>query len=372
MSKETVKEKWAVLQSHLMTGISYMVPVIVASGTIMGISVLVGQGMGFNAGDPKLLESTNELISFFAWAKQVAGKNLMGLMFPIFSAFVAYSIADRPGLGPGFLGGLLAQLMGSGFLGAMLIGFLAGYVADFLNKKVKVKRTYIGIKTMFIIPVVGALAVIILSRYLVGPIGIAFTKAITSLINGVGDTGGTVLSGIFGGAMGFDLGGPINKTANTLSKQLTIDTNFTQTPVILGAIIPPIGLGLATIIDKYIVGKSVFPPELKASGTPCFLLGFLGISEGAIPFALSDPLGTIPINVMGSAIGAAMSYTFGCWAYIGVPWGFYGWPLIKNIVGFLISLAVGVAFVAVASVFRRNYIYKKQLAEAEAEAAAEV
>lgn len=360
MSAMLKKLKWSEVQSHLMTGISYMIPVIVGAGTIMGLGVLVGQMMGFDAWNPEMLESSNIVVSTFAWLTQVAGKNLMSLMFPVFAGFMSYSIADKPGLAPGFLGGILAQVMGSGFIGAVIIGFLSGHLIQFMNQKIKLKRSYVAVKTMFILPVFGSLIVAILSLYLVGPIGVAFVSIITSFIEIVGKAGGSVLSAVLGGAMAFDLGGPINKTANTLSMQLTVDTGFSQTPVILGAIIPPIGIGLATIIDKYIVGKSIFPPNLKASGGPCFILGFLGISEGAIPFAISDPVGTIPITTIGASIGASMSYLLGCWADIGIPWGFYGWPLIQNIGGFLISLAVGVAFVSIAMVFRRNYLYKKE------------
>ncbi|MCY6371064.1 fructose-specific PTS transporter subunit EIIC [Clostridium ganghwense] len=363
MSKKNFKNNLKETQKHMMTGISYMVPVIVASGTIMGIAILIGQAMGFNAGAKELLDSSNHLIKLCAFMKQVAGKQLMNLMFPVFAAYLSFSIADRPGLGAGFLGGLLANYMKSGFLGALLIGILAGYVTKFMIENIKVKRTYIGIKTMFILPVGSAIAVVLLSLYVVGPIGVAFTNGVIALVNAIGSAGGVVIASVLGGGMAFDLGGPVNKTINTVSKQLTIDAGFSQVPVILGAIIPPIGLGLATIIDKYIVGKKVFPPELRGSGIPCFLLGFLGISEGAIPFALSDPLGTIVINVIGGVIGASVSYRFGCMAYVGVPWGFYGWPLIEGIVGFLISLATGVAFVAVASVFRRNHLYKKEQAK---------
>ena len=160
--------------------------------------------------------------------------------------------------------------------------------------------------------------------------------------------------------MAFDLGGPVNKTAMTIGMQLTSDTGFTYTPVLLGILIPPIGIGLATIIDKLLVGRKVFDDGLGGSGLPSMILGVVGISEGAIPFMISDPLGQIPINVIGASIGASISFAMGSFAHIGVPASIWGWPLIERPAGFFLGLLAGVIFVAVASVFRRLSIVKKE------------
>ena len=369
MSKETRAKRWSEIQKHLMTGLSYMIPIIVAAGTLIGIASLSGQMLGFDPKDAKLLESGNEFIKFMAWVSQSVGNNFMNLMYPILSGYIAYSISDRPGLAPGFLGGLLANSMGAGFLGAMLIGFLAGETINLINRKIKVSRQYIGVKSMFIMPVVGCLIVVILSKYIVAPIGIGFTNACNWFIKSIGQQGGAILAGVLGGAASFDLGGPVNKTAGAIQKQLFFDTNFTYAPRVLGCIVPPIGIGLATIIDKYVVGKKVFPPELSMAGKPCFILGFLGISEGSLPFAISDPVGTIPVCVVGGFVSSAMAFSFGCYTFAGVPYGFYGWLLISNILGFLISLAVGTVIVSLGMIFRRNYLFKKEQAKLERELA---
>lgn len=362
------KSIWSDLQRNLMTGISYMIPVVVGAGMLMSIGVLAGQFMGFDAWSAEALSSSNGVVQTFAWCTQVAGKGLMNLMYPVFAAYLAYAIGDKLALGPGFLGGALAQDMGSGFVGSIIIGLIAGYFIKYINEKIKIKRTYIGIKTMFIIPVLGAVVVALASKFIVGPIGVGFITGVTAIINAVGEAGGALLSALLGGCMAFDLGGPVNKTAMTIGMQLTTDAGFTHTPIMQGIIIAPIGIGLATIIDKYVVGRKVFPEDLSASGAPSLVLGLVGISEGAIPFAISDPLWQIPINVIGTAIGVSVSYMLGCWSYIGVPSAIWGWPLVDNPLGYVAGIAIGVAFVTFASIFRRLAIVKKKEKEEATEA----
>lgn len=359
MDKKSLKDNWEVLQRYLMTGISYMIPVVVSAGMLMGIGGIAGQVIGFDVWSIEALESSNLTIQTFAWITQVAGKGLMNLMYPVFAAFLAYSIGEKLALTSGFLGGVLAQSMGSGFVGSILIGFIAGYFVRFINKKIKIKRKYIGIKSMFIIPVLGALVVALASFFVVGPIGIGFINGVTAIITSVGEAGGAMLSALLGGSMAFDLGGPVNKTAMTIGMQLTSDTGFTYTPVLLGIIIPPIGIGLATIMDKIIVGRKVFPEELGGSGAPSMVLGIVGISEGAIPFIIADPLGQIPINVIGAGLGASISFMMGSFAHIGVPASIWGWPLIEKPAGFFIGLLAGVIFIAIATIFRRLAMVKK-------------
>ena len=360
MKKGTIKEQWSVLQTYLMTGISYMIPIVVGAGMLMGIGGIAGQLLGVDIWSAEALNSSDAIVSTFAWLTQVAGKGLMDLMYPVFAAFLAYAIGDKLALAPGFLGGLLAAQMGSGFVGSILIGLIAGYFVQFANQKIKIKRKYIGVKTMFIIPVSGVIIISLASKFIVGPIGVGFIAGITAVIATVGQAGGAVLSGILGGAMAFDLGGPVNKTAMAVGMQLSSDTGFTYTPILLGIIIPPIGIGLATVIDKYIVGRRVFPEDLASSGVPSMILGIVGISEGSIAFMISDPIGQIPINVIGASIGASISFAMGSFAHIGVPASIWGWPLIENSAGFFIGLVVGVVFIAIATVFRRLALTKKE------------
>ncbi|MGL4450366.1 MAG: fructose-specific PTS transporter subunit EIIC [Sarcina sp.] len=360
MDKKTLKNKAEIFQRQLMTGISYMIPVVVAAGMLMGIGGIAGQLMGVDIWSIQALESSDIKIQTFAWITQVAGKGLMNLMYPVFAGFLAYSIADKLALAPGFLGGVLAQTMGSGFIGSILIGLIAGYFVEFINKKIKLKRKYIGIKTMFIIPVLGTIVVALASRFIVGPIGLGFINGVTYILTLVGEAGGTALSAILAGSMAFDLGGPVNKTAMTIGMQLNSDTGFSYAPVLLGIIIPPIGIGLATILDKFIVGRKVFPESLAGSGAPSMVLGIVGISEGAIPFIIADPLGQIPINVIGAGIGASIAFMMGSFASIGVPASIWGWPLIEKPSGFFIGLVAGVVFISIATIFRRLSIVKKE------------
>lgn len=354
------KINWSSFQQNLMTGISYMIPVVVGAGMLMGIGGIAGQLGGFDVWSADALSSTNLMVQTFAWMTQIAGKGLMNLMYPVFAAYLAYAIGDKSALAPGFLGGAIAQATGSGFIGSILIGLIAGYTIKFLNQKIKIKRKFIGIKTMFLMPVISVIIVSMGSRFIVGPIGVGFIQGVTLLLNVIGNAGGAVLSAVLGGCMAFDLGGPVNKTAMTLGMQLTSDTGFTYTPVLLGIIIPPIGLGLSTILDRFIVGRTVFPEDLRGTGAVSAILGVVGISEGAIPFILADPLGQVPINVIGAAIGAAISFLMGSFAHIGVQAAIWGWPLIEQPMGFLIGLAAGVAFIIVATCFRRLHLVKKE------------
>ncbi|RYL92790.1 PTS fructose EIIBC subunit family protein [Sporolactobacillus sp. THM7-4] len=353
--------KWKAFQEHLMTGISYMIPIIVPAGIIMGIGIMAGQFMGFDAWNAKLLQDSNNVVKLFAWLTQVAGAGMMGLMFPVFAAFVSYSISDKLGLAPGFIGGYLAKEMGSGFIGAVIIGMLAGYFVKYLNDKIKFNRTFNPVKTLFIIPVTSSLFAIIGSYFIVGPLGLLFIKGITIVIHAAGGTGQVTMAAVIGGSMGFDLGGPVNKTALALSMQLNTDTGAnTWVPAMIGAVIPPIGIGLATIIDKFIVRRTVFEKNLKANGFPCFLLGFMGISEGAIPFAIKDPLFMIPINVIGSATGAAIAAALKTSAVTGVPAAIWGWPLSTNPLGWAIAVVIGSLMVCFGAIFRGNYVVRKR------------
>lgn len=201
------KSIWKDFQQHLMTGISYMIPVIVPAGIIMGIGIMIGQFVGFDAWDTSLLTSEKALYKLVGWFTQIAGSGMMGLMFPVFAAFVSYSISDKPGLAPGFIGGYLAKEMGSGFLGAIIIGIFAGHVVKLLNDNIKISRTFRAIKGMFIIPVGSSLLVVLCSYFIVGPIGNLCISGITTIIRAIGEIGAVALGAVIAGSMAFDLGG---------------------------------------------------------------------------------------------------------------------------------------------------------------------
>lgn len=355
-----MKKKLSELQEHLMTGISYMIPIIVPAGIIMGIGIMIGQLSGYDATNAKYLTSNDSIQKLVAWISQVAGAGMMGLMFPVFAAFVSYSISDKLGLAPGFIGGYLANVMGSGFLGAVAIGLIGGYIVQFLNKKIKFSRTFRPVKTMFIIPVFSTLLVVIISYFIIGPVGNVLVHGITKFITLVGKTGQVALASVIAGSMAFDLGGPVNKTALALSMQLNTDTGANAwVPAMIGAVIPAIGIGMATLLDKVILRKSVFNNQMKTDGIACFILGFMGISEGAIPFAIKDPLFIVPLNVIASAIGGAIAALAKTSAVTGVPAAIWGWPLSTNPIGWVLAVSIGSIIVCLGSLFRGKQLLRK-------------
>lgn len=349
------ESKWLKFQQHMMTGISYMIPVVMIAGVLMGVTSLIGNSMGFNPGDAELLKHPDGLVSLIAWINQVAGKGLMRLMYPILSAYIAFGIADRPGLAPGLMGGMLALSSNAGFIGALITGFLAGYSVLGLNKWIQVPRRYIGIKSMFLLPIVGSLIVLFGVKLIVAPIGIGLTNISTWFVKTIGEQGGAMLSAAFAAARASDFGGPINKAAGTIGKQLYFDSGYPYIGLMIGCVIPSIGIGLSTILDKYIVREKVYTPQLQQSGIPCLTLGFLGIAEGAIPFAIADPM-TIPIAMVGSAVGGAIGFVMGCDIFPGSSYGFFVWPLIKNFAGFMLALIVGVLIVMFLMIWRNKHL----------------
>ena len=355
------KSIWKDFQQHLMTGISYMIPVIVPAGIIMGIGIMIGQFVGFDAWDTSLLTSEKALYKLVGWFTQIAGSGMMGLMFPVFAAFVSYSISDKPGLAPGFIGGYLAKEMGSGFLGAIIIGIFAGHVVKLLNDNIKISRTFRAIKGMFIIPVGSSLLVVLCSYFTVAPIGNLCISGIPTIVRAIGEIGAVALGAVIAGSMAFDLGGPINKTALALSMQLNTDAGVNAwVPAMIGAVIPAIGIGLATLIDKLVFKKSVYNSQMKTDGIACFILGFMGISEGSIPFAIKDPFFMIPLNVIGSAIGGAIAVLLNTSATTGVPAAIWGWPLANNPIGWGIAVLVGSLIVCTGALFRAKKLSEKE------------
>lgn len=353
------------LRNNLMTGISYMMPVIVIAGVTLGVTTLLGQVFfGVNVGKKELLEQSDGIIKFLAWTNQIGGKGMFSLMYPVLAGYIAFAIADRPGMAPGMLGGLLAVKLNAGFIGAVLIGFVAGYVIVYLNRIIKLERKYIGVKSLFLLPVLGSACVYVLSMWVVGPIGTAFSQLSKLAVNSIGQGGGAVLSAALAAARAFDFGGPVNKMAGTIGKQLYFDTGYSYIALMLGSIIPPIGVGLSTQLSKLFFKKEAFEPQLQAGGLSCLILGLLGISEGVLPFIISD-VGIIPICMIGSGVGGALGFAMGSNVFPGSSYGFFMWPIVDNIVGFLIALACGVLIVTVLMLLHAKRRFDKNLTVAK-------
>lgn len=356
----------------VMTGISYMIPVIVAAGLMMGIAKLAAMGLGQIDNMDTLTQSGNQLYVLLGYLDKFGGM-IFKFIYPIFAAYVAYSIADRPGLVPGFMGGAFAGGLHftfwgveggvpSGFLGALILGLVSGYVTKFLNEKIKLNKNLQAMKPMFLLPGISVLVVFLLNFYLVDPVFGGLNGWLSNVIASFG-TGSTIaLTAIIAGCTAFDLGGPINKAAGAIAIGLAADSIFPLTGRVLAIVIPPIGLGLATVLDKYIVKRRVFDENLRVVGNTSILLGLIAISEGAIPFMLKNPLITIPINVIGAIIGSTTAVMLGAVQWNPLP-AIWGWPLVENLWAYILGLVVGCMFIALANIFIRFYLIKKEEAK---------
>jgi fructose PTS system EIIBC or EIIC component len=361
---------FAEMTQAVMTGISYMIPVLVAAGLMMGIAKLAAMPFGLvdQIHDIKYATHSNELFVILHHLDKFGGM-IFKFMYPIFGAFVAYSIADRVGLVSGFIGGLFAAGLHytfwgieggipSGFLGALILGLTAGYVSKFLNEKIKLNKNLIAMKPMLIIPAISVLTIFFLNFYIVDPVFGGLNALLSEWITAAQGAGNVVLASIIAAATAFDVGGPVNKAAGAIAIGLAADQIYPLTARVLSIVIPPIGLGLATVIDKYVVGRRVFDANLRVAGNTSLLLGFIAISEGAIPFVLRNPLITIPINIIGAILGSVTAVVLGAVQWYPLP-AVWGWPLVENIWAYLIGMVVGAGFIAFANIFIRFAILKK-------------
>lgn len=340
---------------HLMTGVSYMIPFVVAGGLMIAFAFAIGGIYVFKD------ENKNSL----GWALfQLGGPTAFALMVPILAGFIAYSIADRPGLAPGMIGGMLASSTGSGFLGGILAGFGAGYITAWLNKNIKLNRNLAGLKPVLILPVLSTLIVGLGMVYIVGqPVGAAMTALKDWLVSM--QSGSALLLGVILGAMmAFDMGGPVNKAAYTFAVGLLGSQIYGPMAAVMAAgMTPPLGLALATMIFK-----NRFTAEEREAGKATAVLGISFITEGAIPFAARDPFRVIPSIMLGSAVTGGLSMLFG--AQLRVPHGGV-WVLpipnaVDNLGMYVVSILVGTLVTAGAL-----YLLKKPVIEGEAAVQAE-
>ncbi|HSK78683.1 MAG TPA: PTS fructose-like transporter subunit IIB [Thermoanaerobaculia bacterium] len=281
---------------HLMTGVSYMLPLVVAGGLLIALAFAIG---GLNAAEQ---EGT------LAWAlMRIGGGTAFNLYIPVLAAFIAYSIADRPGLTPGLIGGMLAMTLGAGFLGGIAAGFLAGYVTKLMNDHIKLPQSFEGLKPVLILPLLSTLVVGLIMIYVIGPPVTAVLNALTSWLNGMQETSAFVLGALLGAMMAFDMGGPVNKSAYTFAVGLLASKVYGPMAAVMAAgMTPPLGLALAALLFK-----NRFTQEECDAGKAAGILGLSFVTEGAIPFAAKDPLRVIPCLVAGSVVAGAISFAAG-------------------------------------------------------------
>ncbi len=309
---------------HLMTGVSHMLPLVVAGGLLIALSFAFG------------IEAFKVEGSLAAALFQIGASSAFALMVPILAGFIAFSIAEKPGLAPGLIGGMLASSTGAGFLGGILAGFLAGYTAQFLKKNIKLPRTLEGLKPILLIPLIASAITGLLMIYVIGEPVKAIMDGLTNALTTLGTANAILLGLVLGAMMAFDMGGPVNKAAYTFSFGLIASNVFGPMAAVMAAgMTPPLGLWLATLL-----AKNKFTKEERDAGKAASVLGLSFITEGAIPFAAGDPFRVIPSIMVGSAVTGALSMAFG--ATLRAPHGGIFVLPIPNAVGQLGLYAVAI------------------------------
>lgn len=289
-------QKASGVYKHLLTGVSYMLPLVVAGGLIIALSFIFG------------IEAFKEKGTLAAALMSIGGGAAFALMIPVLAGFIAYSIADRPGLAPGLIGGMLASQLQAGFLGGILAGFFAGYVALWMRDNIKLPVHFEGLKPVLIIPLLSTLLVGLFMIYVVGEPAKAIMDGLTSFLKNIGSANAVLLGLLLGGMMAVDMGGPVNKAAYTFGVGLLASNTFLPMAAVMAAgMVPPLALGLATF-----VAKNRFTADEQIAGKAAAVLGLSFITEGAIPFAANDPFRVIPSCVAGAALTGAISMYFGC------------------------------------------------------------
>jgi PTS system fructose-specific IIC component len=272
-----------------------MLPMVVAGGLLIALSFVFG------------IEAFQEEGTLPAALMQIGGGTAFALMIPVLAGYIAYSIADRPGIAPGMIGGMLASEIGAGFIGGILAGFLAGYVAKAVAQHVKLPSGVESLKPILIIPLVASLVTGLVMIYVVGEPVAAILSALTTFLENMGSTNAVLLGILLGAMMCFDLGGPVNKAAYTFGVGLLASETYGPMAAIMAAgMVPAIGMGIASF-----VARAKFSEPEREAGKASFVLGFCFISEGAIPFAAKDPLRVIPVCMVGGAITGALSMLVG-------------------------------------------------------------
>ncbi|CAD7382607.1 PTS fructose transporter subunit IIC [Xanthomonas arboricola] len=322
---------------HLMTGVSFMLPFVTAGGLLIALAFALG---GIYAGDDAHQGT-------LAWSLfQIGAKAGFTLMVPALAGYIAYSIADRPGIAPGMIGGLVAANLNAGFLGGIIAGFIAGYGVAALNRYIRLPRNLEGLKPVLILPVLGTLLVGLAMMYVFGQPVADLLAWLTAWLRGMQGSSALLLGLLLGGMMAFDMGGPVNKAAYAFSTGLIASQVYTpMAAAMVAGMTPPLGIALATWVFR-----NRFTVEERGSATAAGVLGLAFVTEGAIPYAARDPLRTIPALVIGSAVAGAISMTAG--AELKAPHGGIFVLLIPNAVthllNYVLALVVGVLVTAVA------------------------
>lgn len=312
---------------HLLTGVSYMLPMVVAGGLCIALSFIFG------------IHAAEQPGTLAAALMEIGSQSALALMVPVLAGFIAFSIADRPGLTPGLVGGMLAVSTGAGFIGGIIAGFLAGYVAKLISNKLPLPQSMAALKPILIIPLIATLITGLVMIYVVGTPVAKILTALTHWLQVMGTANAVLLGAILGAMMCSDMGGPINKAAYAFGVALLSTQTYGPMAAIMAAgMVPPLGIAVATLI-----GRRKFDDTQREAGKAAFVLGLCFISEGAIPFAARDPMRVIPLSMLAGALTGALSMLFG--ATLMAPHGGLFVLLIPGAIspvfGYVIAIAAG-------------------------------
>lgn len=331
-------------KGHLMTGISYMLPLIIGSSLIVAVPKIIALAMGITDLSP-YADSTG-LYNVLYLIEQV-GWTGIGMLNTVLAGFIAYSIGEKPAMAAGFVGGLVASKTNAGFLGAVIAGFVAGYVVKFVKEKIVIKGAAASAVPLVILPIItmGTIA-ILMGVILAGPLG-AINTALVEWVKDMCSNGTNVviLAVILGTMIGFDLGGPVNKAAWMAGNALLLEGVYLPAILINCAIvIPPLAYGIATLIKK-----SRFSRALIETGKSNLVMGFIGITEGAIPFTLYSPIKLSIVNMLGCAVGSGLTALLGAHAIMPPLGGLYGFVSVGSGWAYLVGIMAGSLTIAILS-----------------------
>ncbi|KML66417.1 PTS fructose transporter subunit IIBC [Pectobacterium peruviense] len=318
---------------HLLTGVSYMLPMVVAGGLCIALSFVFG------------IEAFKQEGTLAAALMKIGGGSAFALMVPVLAGYIAFSIADRPGLTPGLVGGMLAVSTGAGFLGGIIAGFLAGYIARAINNKLILPQSLTALKPILIIPLVATLITGLIMIYVVGTPVAKILTGLTGWLQSMGTANAVILGAILGAMMCTDMGGPVNKVAYVFGTTLLSSQIYAPMAAVMAAgMVPPLAMGLATVL-----ASKKFNPTEREGGKAAFVLGLCFISEGAIPYAARDPMRVLPCCIIGGALTGALSMAVG--AKLMAPHGGLFVLLIPGaitpVIGYLLAIIAGTAVAGV-------------------------
>ncbi|WP_337762913.1 fructose-specific PTS transporter subunit EIIC [Waltera sp.] len=332
--KESAAHK---IYTQLMNGVSHMLPFVVGGGILIAIAFLIdGLNVDINALPADQRSNFGTITPIAAMFKNIGGV-AFGLMLPVLAGFIGMAIGDRPALALGFVGGMLAANGKSGFLGALVAGFLAGYLIVGLRKICdKLPEAIEKLAPVLIYPVVGILIMGLAMNFVVEPVMGGINTGLNNFLSGMGDSSRVVLGLILGGMMAIDMGGPFNKAAYVFGTAAIAAGNYDiMAAVMIGGMTPPCAIALATLLFK-----NKFTKEERDAGPTNFIMGLAFITEGAIPFAASDPLHVLPSCIIGSALAGALSMAFHC-TLMAPHGGIFVFPVVGNAVMYLVALVAG-------------------------------